>query len=306
MRRTLRLNAMVLFVAGLAFALFFQATKHSPRLAAVNPFAEDPYDSVGSFAVQFVLFMILVSLFRAFQRGQPDSDSAATQIRGQLMAHLAIAFTLVGDLISLLRHLPMWVASPAGRELVSLTTCFLLSTLAVIVLLLATTHLLTLRALRGSLIRIVVSPACAVLVLACYPERLRRSLPGEILTVLCGIALLFLVVWAVGSAFTVQTAAHGLTQPSAIAQRTGGEPTRSIAVRLTHWTRPRFHRWLIVAAGGILCGAFLVFQELNEGGNSPHGAKRLLVVAVYLGLETAGVVTGYALLSRQLALFPRE
>lgn len=304
MRRMLRLNAIVLSVAGLAFALFFQATKHSPRLAAVNPFAEDPYDSIGSFAIQFVLFMILVSLVRAFQRGQPDPRSAATQIRGQLMAHLAFAFTLVGDLIALFRHPPLWVASPAGRELLTLTASLLFAPLAAIILLVRTAQSLSLPARRASLLKVVGVPVGEVLVLACYPERLRQTLPGEIFTVLCGIALLFVAVWAIGSTVVAQSAPRVQAAPAAIAHSTGIE--RTIAVRLTQWLRPLFHRWLIVAAAGILCGAFLVFQELNDGGTSPHGSKRLLVIAVYLGLETAGVVTGYALLSRQLALFPRE
>ena len=248
--------------------------------------------------------MILVSLARAFRRRQPGPDSAATQIRGQFMAQVAIAFTLASDLIALIRHQPLWIASSAGRELFALTACFLLAPLAAIVLLLATTQRPALPPLRASFLRTVAFPAAALLVLACYPERLRQTLAGEIFTVLCGIALLFVVVWAIGSAF-VPAAPHIPARLAAIGDKTDGEPARSIAVRIASWLLPVSRRWSIVVAVGLLCGAFLVFQELSDGGSSPHGSKRLLVIAVYLSLETAGVVTGYAFLAEQLALFPR-
>jgi hypothetical protein len=55
-----------------SFYLFFQTSKHNPALSSVNAFADDPYDAVGSFGVQFALFTALLSLVRAFRPYQSD------------------------------------------------------------------------------------------------------------------------------------------------------------------------------------------------------------------------------------------
>lgn len=299
MRRTLRQNAVALAVVGFAFCLFFTATKHLAPYSAINPFAEDPYDSVGSFAVQFLLLMMLVSLSRAFQRRRLDSGAAVTQVRGQLMAYLAIAFTMIADLIALLRHPSEWIASRGGYQLLALTACLLLWSIAAAVLLLFTTRALTLPR-STSRMKIIVVPA-AIVLLVVYPERLRHNLPGEIFTVLFGMALLFVVVWALGTAFIPRVLSSDKFDLAAM-----GKPRdRGRAGSLAYWLRSSCARWTLVILLGVLCGAFLVFQELADG-PSPHGARRLLVIAVYLGLETAGVLTGYALLAKPLRLLSDE
>lgn len=51
---------------------------------------------------------------------------------------------------------------------------------------------------------------------------------------------------------------------------------------------------------GVLPGAFIAFGELT-GGGGPHRLRRLFVVsAVYIGLEDAGVLIGYALSAKPL------
>jgi len=308
MRRSLRQNALAFAFIGLAFCAFFQASKHSPRLSAVNPFTDDPYDSVGSFAVQFVLFMVLVSLFRAFRRPTPDAEDAAIQVRGLLIAYIAAAFALVADLIAMLRHQPMWIASRAGDQLLALTGCLLLWTIAGSALLLFTTRILRLSPFHTIRTKIAVFPA-AVFILFFYPEGLRQSLAGEIFTVLCGLALLFLVVRSIGTAFDSNAGQPRQLDPGVLEKphlRKLRGKTAGVTGLLNGWLRSPRHRWIFVVAAGIFIGAFLVTQELAEGGPSPHGSKRLLVIAVYLGLETAGIFTGYALLAEPLSLFPPE
>jgi hypothetical protein len=321
LRGTLRRNALGLTVSGIAFCLFFQQSKHRPALAAVNPFSEDPYDSVASFAVQLVLFLILLSLIRAFRSSSdPGSPSSLiSQIRGQFMAHIAIAFTLVADLIAMARHPSLWIATAAGHQLLAITLCLLLWSAASAALLLLSTPALAATLHRFSWIKLLAVPAIALLVLATYPERLRQTLTGEIFTVLCGLALLFAVVWAVGTAWPPAASEESAdlfddlaSIGSFLAEKlrirrapTAGKSRPSVSTRLFGWLNPRRHRWNIVFAVGILFGTFLVVQELAEG-DSPHGARRLLVIAVYLGLETAGVLTGYALLADPLSLFRRD
>jgi len=64
------------------FYLFFQISKQQPDLARVNAFANDPYDAVGSFAVQFALFVAVISLIRALRRY--SSGVAGCQGAGQI------------------------------------------------------------------------------------------------------------------------------------------------------------------------------------------------------------------------------
>jgi hypothetical protein len=145
---------------------------------------------------------------------------------------------------------------------------------------------------------------------------------GELVTVLCGIVLLFVVVWSIGTAFAAPAlpTAFDLLDDLASLRLSFSErlrfsraakplakkaPSHTSAPILFGWLNPRRHRWGIVITAGILFGTFLVVQELGEGTGSPHGGKRLLVIVVYLALETAGVLTGYALLAEPLQLFRR-
>ena len=69
MPRPLKVSAFITFVLAVVFYLFFQISKHDLALSQVNVFAEDPYDAVGSFGVQFALFTALsVTLSRTWVR----------------------------------------------------------------------------------------------------------------------------------------------------------------------------------------------------------------------------------------------
>jgi hypothetical protein len=53
----------------------------------------------------------------------------------------------------------------------------------------------------------------------------------------------------------------------------------------------------------MLIGAALTIAELREPGSAVPTRRLFLLIAVYVGLETAGVATGYSLLSKPLRLF---
>jgi hypothetical protein len=203
-RNPVLLNVLVVIVLGTAFCIFFQVTKHVPALARVNPFSDDPYDAVGSFTVQFVPFAILVSLIRIF-RPAASPDRIRLQFAAHLMACVAIAFTLIGDLSAMARHVALWSGSRAGYDLLALTLCLLLWTAGAIALLFMTNSVVA--PSRPLAIRSIGIPILAAVVLALYPEHVRQTLSGAIVTALCGMLLLVAVIWSVGSVFAPEPVA---------------------------------------------------------------------------------------------------
>src|SRR5579884_4087593 len=98
MPRRFKVSALLTFMLAVLFYLLFQISKHNPALSQVNAFAEDPYDAVGSFGVQFALFTALLSLVRAFRPYQPNKALARQELllgRGEYLSCLSIAVTLV-------------------------------------------------------------------------------------------------------------------------------------------------------------------------------------------------------------------
>jgi hypothetical protein len=93
----LRINALIVLVLALLFTFFFDFTKHNPYLAPINPFAEDPYDAIGSFAMQAVFVLGILSLFRAFRpagKTQPSGDRKLFLYRTQIALVLCVLVTL--------------------------------------------------------------------------------------------------------------------------------------------------------------------------------------------------------------------
>ncbi|MGB6869569.1 MAG: hypothetical protein WBD93_08190 [Acidobacteriaceae bacterium] len=309
MRSVLRRNAFAVCLLGLAFLLHFQLAKHWKPWSAVNPFSEDPYDAVGSFAVQFVLFMMLVSLVRAFRPFSEEAAPAASFTRGVLMASVAIGFTCLSDLIAMARHLSPWFDRPQGTQLFAATALLLFWSFAA-----AAWFLLSVpgaKSPRKPATRKLAIPASALVALAIYPENLRNSIPGAILTAFCGSLLLFVAVWSVGTALlpvSEESRTDLVDDVSALLSpwRRGVLGRSGTRIRKTHnlpaRLNPRRLGWALAVLTGLACGALLVTRELAQPGPSPHGSRRILVVAVYLFLESAGVLTGYALLAEPLSL----
>jgi hypothetical protein len=159
----------------LVFWAFFQVSKQVPFFADGNPFAEDPYDAVGSFAIQVAAVLAVLSVLRsAGFLGSGDAVLARTQVA----CVLAVGITLASDAIALLKH--------GGRP-------------ALIVLVVAMSGLavgagvVCLRgARRGAGGRWAIG-VCVVasLVLLFYPEATRSSLIGAFAAIAAGVVALF-------------------------------------------------------------------------------------------------------------------
>ncbi len=87
------------------FVLFFQASKQVPALARSNPFSVDPYDAIGSVAIQVALVVAGLTWVRAARYWGLSSvplRQLRFMLRGLAVVVLSIALTLAGDASAIL------------------------------------------------------------------------------------------------------------------------------------------------------------------------------------------------------------
>jgi hypothetical protein len=289
MARRLKINTLLISaLAALSWA-YFDLSKHSAALAAVNPFAEDPYDAIGSFGVQVAAFLAILAWIRVFVAYFSGSLSPERQVllaRTQMLAVLAVGVTLAGDIVAVLRYPSLWFGLPAGYQLATLLAGLLLLTIAAGARLRQLVGALGLHGAPGAAQKAAVVSLGAAAALAVYPDSWRESTPGALFTVLVGAVLLFAPMRAWADClvpYPAQTRQHEATTPSA-------------------WLHQhRLQLGAVILVGTIL-GLLLVLAESTEGGAWPSLARFVLVAAVYVGLETAGLLIGYVSLRKPLGL----
>jgi hypothetical protein len=326
MPRSVKISALLTLGLAIVFFLFFDRCKHVPDLSTVDAFAEDPYDSVGSFAVQLAPFLALLAILRAF-RPYPSEKTRDRQLvlfaRAAYCSCLAVAVTLVADVIAMIRHPSLWLGVAAGHLLVALLVGMIIVTSLVFWSISHATRTLSLRSPLQRWIRASAFSLAGILLLALYPEELRQSPGGEILTIAVGIIFFFGLVWALGTAITPSLDPPFedviddlvITYQWQKARITPSNPllaldtllekmlTLSLVRSIFYWLNPRRHPWNIVILLGVLLGiALLLSDMIGEGG--PLQLGRLAMVAtIFIGVEFTAVLLGYALLAKPIGLF---
>jgi hypothetical protein len=275
------------------FYLFFMASKHDPSLSAANAFAEDPYDAVGSFGIQTAAFLAALSIVRAFllNRGTTlTGERNAFLIRTQLLAVLAVAVTLVDDLVAMLRNLSIWMGRPEGYYLAMLLACLLTLALHVGAAVFRSVRETGSRPTAAGWKRAAAISIIAIAVLSFYPDKLPQNIPGELFTVIVGAVLLFAPMWALGAAFIPCQS----------------ETKQSEWVTQSGWSGRSKYQLAFVMLLGLMMGLFLFLAESTERSGGPTVAPPVFVGLVYVGLETTGILIGYAFLNRPVGLFRRD
>lgn len=326
MSRSVKVSALL--TLGLAFLLFlfFDGCKHDPALSQVIPFAEDPYDSVGSFAVQLAPLFALIAILRAF-RPYPSEKARDRQLllyaRAAYFSCLAVALTLTADIIAMFRHPSLWSGVAAGYVLVVLIGFMVLLTALVFLAIFRATRSLSLHDRLQRWTKASVFLLAGILLLVLYPEGLRQSVGGEILTIAVGIIFLFVLVWAIGTAITpsLDSQFEDIIDDVVIAYQwekahvhpsnpllaldvplekfLAGTPVRSIL----HWLNPRRHPWNIVILLGVLMGIALLLSDMIGEGGPPQLGRLALVASIFIGVELGAVILGYVLLAKPAGLF---
>lgn len=313
--RSLKSISFAVFVFTIFFLAFFDTSKQIPALALVNPFAEDPYDAVGSFGVQLSFFAALLSLIRAFRpyaTKEIPHQQELLILRGEAVALLSILVTLTADLVALLRYRTMWRNSFAGWILAALVGGLLLWTVLPGLAFYR-------RAVKSSIDfagqswRRIVLFLISLLILAIYPADLLESIPGGIFTALLGMMLLFISTWALATAIFPPTETQfedvlddftamyrGVKSRVPFVSRLEKFADMKWLDRLLQWLNPRRHRWnFILLIAVITGGSLMLVESLREG---ITGNLVLLILAIFIGIEGLGIVLGYFLFREFLAI----
>jgi hypothetical protein len=288
-RVKLQINAILIFFLAVLFYFFFMHAKHDSALSTVNAFADDPYDAVGSFGIQAAVFLGILCLIRAFRSNGPGLESVQREsfiVRAELAAILSVAITLAADAVAMLRHPHLWIGLPPGYRLLAWLGGMAILTAAVGTRVYRIARKTEPAPASPEWSKTIIVSFLAILILLLYPGNFRRGLIGVLATALIGAPVLFACMWA---------------WTTSLIPFHPGDTAKAQSVA-AHWYAGKGFQWAIVILAGVLIGLFFVAGEASEGTGIPP-ARLALVVSAYIGLETAGLIIGYAFLRKPLGLF---
>ncbi|HLO15812.1 MAG TPA: hypothetical protein VK206_13350 [Anaerolineales bacterium] len=319
--RTFKTLSFVLFLLTIFFLAFFDNSKHIPALALVNPFADDPYDAVGSFGIQLSFLAAWLSLIRAF-RPYTVKEFPPTQqlliLRGETVVLLSIFVTLMADIIAMIRYPLMWMNSPAGWILAGLVSGLVLLTILMGLLLYRVAINSSISFANRSWARAILF-LISVLILAAYPADFLESILGGILSALLGMVTLFVATWAPATAIFPDTEMEFedvLDDFKAIYREIKARVRLISSLekltnanwlhRLLDWLNPRKHKWNFIILLALAMGGALMLVEVVNEGMSTNLNTVLLIPAIFLSIEGMGVLLGYYLFAEFLGIFRKE
>jgi hypothetical protein len=261
-RRVHGVTALVAFT-GVLFTLFFQVNKNGP-IGEINPFAVDPYDAVGSFAIQGALLIGALTYARALRMQDDPSQAAKTTLvyRGDLLVLAAIMVTLFVDAAAVTLQPP---SSFWGTVLiVELAVMFLLAS------------------------------TCLAVLLVVFNGTKPGDFPHD-LTPADGIDDLWILV-------RLPVRRMHAYLPAALVRWVARFNSDLLFTR-ARWLNPRTHPWRFAAALGILAGAGLLVAQLQEG-LPPSMVTGLLLAGIFLSAELTATLLGFGILGGFLGLRP--
>lgn len=274
-QRIYGVSALITFTA-VVFTLFFQVNKGGP-FRDINPFGEDPYDVVGSFAIQIALLVGILTTGRAlrlkeeaeqeFRAGDELRPMQAAKmrliLRGNFLVLMAILVTLAVDVEAVSLHpLPptFW-----GNVLMSeLALMFLLTAVCFMGLLLA------------------------------FWQNPSKTPPGD-LTPADAIDDLWTLV-------RVPVLNLGAALPHGVVEWVRRFKSDWLFAPLP-WLNPRRHPWGFACILGACVGVGLVLAQLQEG-PPPSLQASLFLAGIFISAEFVATLAGFAMFGGYLGLRP--
>jgi hypothetical protein len=262
-QRVHRVTALIA-CAAILFCLFFQVNKKGP-LGDVNPFGQDPYDAVGSFAFQGALLIGILTYARALRWLDTPTQASSVRLifRGNGLVLAAIWVTLIADLIAEIVRPP----PPSYRGTVLLVELGLMGLLT----------------------------GLCTLALAIVLVRIPSVTPSRDLTPADGIDDLWTLV-------RVPVTRAGAFLPPAFVAWVNRLNSDRLFARVPR-LNPRLHPWRFACGLGLLVGLGLVLAQLQEG-LPPSLTIGLIATGIFIGGEFVATLLGFAVLGGYLGLRP--
>ena len=289
MNRQFKFNSLAALVLALAFYWYFMFTKHNAPLAAIIPFADDPYDACGSFCMILSILLAALALFRGFRpfrAGQPMAVQVVFLARTQIAIASGVLVTLAADAIAMARHPNMWTGKTATTGLLTLMIGLAALSLAVVFLVCKPTRRIELPAIQNASKRaIFIALTCAV-VLALFPEQIIHSVLLHFLAIVLGFVLIAAPQAAIAKALLpYDTTGVRTASPS---------PARSGL-----WIQ-----WVSVALIGFAIGAFALLEEIFVDGAGKAPPLQVIVVSsMFIGAGVSALLVAFAFFKTPLGLF---
>lgn len=316
---------LILFLAVL-FIIFFFLTKQNSVFSILNPFTDDPYDAVGSFAIQLSFFTAIISLLRAFRpynKGISQANQKVLLIRGLIISVLSVFITLITDIIAMLRYYSTWINLTGGQLLgliVAGMTVLTLFTILLVIHLSKEKIIVTLKRWKipGAFF------ICYVLIFSLYPSLWRQSLIGEIFTVTVGLLLSFLFIRiTINPLFPLNPNVpieDSLDDISAIYLWIKNNTkfrvnlfslfdkllSLSVLRLFISWINPRKHKWNFVIIFALFMGILITLDQILGEEISSKSANFILIIIIFLSFESAAVLLGYRLFAGYLRIFRQQ
>jgi hypothetical protein len=269
--------ALLTFVASLFFCAFFQISK-LPDFAAVNAFAEDPVDAIGSIAVQVALAVSVLTLARATQvRHTPGTLAYKSRwiVHGNIVALLAIMITLAADTWMQVQHPAPGNSLWGQLLLIGLGTVALIASAAIVITWVAARQSKAESAATGP----AIGEAASL---------------GEALSDLWALARLILA-W-------FRRPMPWLGRPLRRVDELGNRLFEWIMN--WPWIGPRAHPWWFCAVVGLAVGIAVAAAHGLEEGSALNPALSVLTATIFIVVEVVAVLTGFLLLGGFLGLRP--
>ena len=264
-----------------AFGVLFMHLKHAPRLRTLIPFAEDPYDAIGSFAAISAVLLGLLAVVRIHWSGFRE-EPRHFLLRTCCAVFCAALLTAMADIVAMLRHVSAWHGHPGETELLGWLACMVLSAMGGIFRLCREAHW-TCGLQAGVRWRAAFLCAGFVLVLWLYPDDPQRGLAAALAAIGVGILALYVPLAALLVAL--------MPDPPAAPVDGGG-------------SRP-YVRWSLAAVTGLGVGVAAFMGELAGDLTGLPSGHLIVVAATFVSAGAAGLLAAYAFLGRPLGLSRR-
>ncbi len=325
MPKSFKLTSLVILLLSLLFIAFFFISKQNPIFKNVNPFADDPYDAVGSFTIQLSFLTAFICLLRAFRpyiKTTLENNQKILLLRGLIISILSVLITLITDVIAMIRY-SNWIHFPDGQLLaVIVIGMTLFTTFAIWLVIRISEEKITISSNRLKII--ITFFVFYSIIFAIYPSNWKQNIYGEIFTVAIGLLLSFLFlriiinpIFSLNSNISFEDLLDDLSAIVSWIKKQNKffnitfsllEKLLSLLMpqRFFKWLNPRLHKWNLAILISLLVAIYLTLSQTIGERINTSSKNFLLIVIIFLFFESSAVLLGYKLFADYLGIFRKK